>query len=107
MQNHYKIQTYIPESHLNILKENLNAVITPIFPHYDFVFSWYPVNGSWRPRADANPYQGEIGKIEEASEIKLEFTILESDLQNVFATIKKFHPYEQPVIEAFAVTSLF
>jgi len=103
MSGHFKVQTYIPESHLNLVKEELNKIITPIFPHYDFVFSWHPVNGSWRPLAGSNAYQGEIGKIEIATEMKLEFTIVESDLQNVFATIKKFHPYEQPVIEAFAV----
>ncbi len=104
MQNYFKVQTYVPQSHLQTLKEALNDVITPVFAGYDFVFTHYPVTGQWRPLAGAKPYQGQIGQIESAIEIKLEFTILANDLQSVFATIQKHHPYEKPVIEAFAVT---
>lgn len=103
MTTYHKVQTYIPESHLELLKTKLNDVITPLFAHYDFVFSWYPVNGSWRALPGSQPYQGEVGKIETAQEIKLEFTVLENDLLNVFAAIKSVHPYEQPVIESYEV----
>ncbi len=101
--SHSKVQTYVPVTHTAQLKDELNQVITPIFPGYDFVFTETAVTGSWRPLAGAQPFQGETGKIETAAEIKLEFTILNQDLQRVFATIRRFHPYEKPVIEAFAV----
>lgn len=100
---HYKIQTYIPHSHLENLKSELNRVVTPLYKNYDFVFSWQTVTGCWRALEGAKPFQGKIGEIETASEIKLEFTILKKDLDVVFQTIRAHHPYETPVIEAFEV----
>jgi len=103
LKSYYKVQTYVPESQVQTLKDALNAVITPIFSGYDYVFATYKVDGNWRPLAGSQAYQGQIGHIEHATEIKLEFTILETDLKIVFATLKKNHPYEKPVIEAFSV----
>src|SRR5688572_15946937 len=100
---YYKVQTFIPETHLQLLKDKLNEVITPLFCCYDYVFATSVVTGNWRALPGAHPHQGEIGKIEIAAELKLEFTILAKDLENVFATIQSYHPYEAPVIEAFAV----
>lgn len=101
--NLYKVQTYLPESHVTQMKDGLNEVITPIFEGYDYVFATTPITGSWRPLEGSNAFQGTLGKIETAPEIKLEFTINRQDINKVFDKIKELHPYEKPVIEAFEV----
>lgn len=77
----------------------VGQVMTPVFPLYDTVFTYYPVSGTWRPLFGASPFRGKIGRVEKAREIKLEMTVLPGDREAVVRKIKELHPYETPVIE--------
>ena len=61
------------------------------------------VRGSWRPLAGSRPYEGEIGKICEAEEAKVEFTCRKEIWEIAVQTIKKVHPYEKPVINVISL----
>ena len=99
----YRIICFIPENCVTTVKEAVNKNIEPLYPHYDFVFTEMKVQGSWRPLEGANPAEGEIGKICEASEIRLEFCCKEKNLRQAIEAVKKAHPYEEPVIDAVKV----
>lgn len=55
--------------------------------------------GTWTADKDANPHLGEVGKLQEIAEVKIEMQLDDKDLQNVLAAVKKVHPYEEVVID--------
>jgi hypothetical protein len=96
-----KIETFIPEEYVSSLREALNKIgALTVDGIYDYCMSVSKVKGSWRPLEGANPYNGEIGEICEAEEMKVEFTCRKEILKAAVETIKLVHPYEKPVINA-------
>jgi len=57
--------------------------------------------GTFRPLKGAQPFIGEQGVIERVGEARIETVVLKKDLKRVISTIKKVHPYEEPVIDVY------
>ena len=57
--------------------------------------------GRFKPLEGAEPAIGEIGKLEEVEEERIEFVCTEEKLQAVLAAIRKAHPYEEPAIDVW------
>lgn len=93
-----KIEVYIPEEYRDKLREALNNIGVLGVGNYDNVMSVTKVTGYWRPLKNANPFDGEINKLSEASEDKIEFDTDIKNVENAIKVIKKVHPYEEPVI---------
>ena len=59
--------------------------------------------GRFLPLAGANPAIGEVGKLEEVIEDRIE-TVCELDqVKNVIAAVKLVHPYEEPAIDVYPI----
>lgn len=97
----FKIETYVPCEALEKIKNALYECGFGKIGNYDCCLNWYEVNSSWRPINGANPYLGEIGKIELAKEYKLEFVCDKNRLKLAINTIKRNHPYEEVCINIF------
>lgn len=95
MQKTYKVETYIPKEALENIKNALYKLRVGKVGNYVNCMNWYEVNSSWEALDGANPYQGNIGEIEFATEYKLEFRCDEELLDKAIATIKSHHPYEE------------
>jgi|GEM_PF-334840 len=98
-----KLEIFIPTTHLEPLREALQSAGAGAFGNYDSTLSYSPVKGCWRPLAGANPYDGEIGKLCEEDEYKVEVNCPNEILQKVVDTIKAVHPYEEPVINVIPI----
>lgn len=59
--------------------------------------------GRFKPLESAKPAIGEIGKLEEVEEERIEFMCKAHCLDEVIVAIRNAHPYEEPVIEAWKV----
>lgn len=95
-----KIEIFIPETHLEILKETLRSCGAGHIGQYDSCMSYSRVTGTWRPLEGTNPYSGEHGLVSEEEEIKAEVTCRLEDLDMIIEAVKRIHPYEEPVINA-------
>ena len=95
----YKVAVSVPESHLQAVMDTLDGVVTPIYPGYDHVFSWWPVKGCWRPLEGSDPYDGTVGQISVADEVRVEFAVREEDLRDAVEAVVGSHPYEEPAID--------
>lgn len=95
-----KLEIFIPESHLKLLREALIQCDAGHIGNYDACMSYSHVIGTWRPLNGTRPYKGNEGVISEESEIKAEVTCKVSDVDSIIAAVKKIHPYEEPVINA-------
>jgi hypothetical protein len=62
--------------------------------------------GTWIADQDANPHLGEVGKVEEIEEVKIEMECSDEIIQKVIQAIKKVHPYEEVVIDVIKLESL-
>lgn len=94
-----KVESYIPESHIDELREKLNQIgALTIDEIYDNCMTTSKVTSYWRPLEGANPFLGEIGVLAREEELKIEFCCKENLMGKVIETIKKVHPYEKPVI---------
>ena len=101
----YKIGVNLPPEFLERMMDSVNDVMEPLYPKYDRTFMYWPVKGTWRPLPGADPYNGTIGEIETADEIRLEFAVKKKDLEIVLRTIAEVHPYEEPAVDVIPMLS--
>ncbi|MBR2255402.1 MAG: hypothetical protein IJ856_06310, partial [Candidatus Methanomethylophilaceae archaeon] len=95
----YKIAVFLPEEVLDETMEAVTSAITPLYPGYERVFSYYRVHSTWRSLEGSSPYNGEVDETTECEEIKLEFAVSEEDLPAAIAAVRSVHPYEEPAID--------
>lgn len=102
-----KIETYIPDSHVNQLRDKLNQIgALTIDDIYDNCITTSRVTSYWRPLEGANPFLGEIGVLAKEEEQKIEFCCNMDIMDKVIEVIKTVHPYEKPVINIIRLVSI-
>ena len=94
----FKLEIYIPESHVPALLEALAGAGAGVVGNYDHCASLSAVTGTWRPLPGARPYDGEVGRLQQAPEIKVETSCPAERIKDVLAAIRQAHPYEEPVV---------
>lgn len=92
-----KFEVFIPKDFVDELRKKVNAAGACRLGNYDNCLSYYSVTGYWRPLEGANPYLGEIGKIEKGKEMKVEFICKKEYMDAVIKAIRDVHPYEEPL----------
>ncbi len=101
----FKIVVFVPGNYMKTIMDNLSKEIDTLYPNYDYVFSYTDVEGTWRPIEGANPFDGEIGKIQYGNEKRLEFSLYEKDIKKAIKVVLQNHPYEEPVIDIYEFKS--
>ena len=89
----------IPPEFSDELMDEVTRSIEPLYPKYDRTFYTHPVKGTWRPLPGSDPYDGEIGKVQTADELRIEFAVREEYLQAAVEAVRRVHPYEEPAID--------
>lgn len=96
-----KIVVFVPQTHADIVRESIGNAGTGKIGNYSFcTFSSIGV-GRFKPESGANPYIGEIGKIELVNEERIETICDRENLQKVIESIKKVHPYEEIALDIY------
>lgn len=99
-----KIVVTVPETDADKLREAIgNADGGRIGNYTHCSFSVKGV-GRFKPEDGANPTIGEVGRLEEVVEERIEVTCEENKLNDVIAAIRKVHPYEEPAIDVYPIT---
>ncbi len=94
----YKIEIFIPEEYVPALREELAKAGAGRIGSYDHCLAYSLVHGSWRPLEGSNPYEGEVGKLSEGTEAKVEVNCPEENVAAALQATRRVHPYEQPLI---------
>ena len=103
----YKICFYVPESHLETVKEALFIAGAGRIGNYDRC-SWQCLGeGQFRPLAGSQPAIGQQGIVERVAEYKVELVCSNNDIQAAVATLKTSHPYEEPAYDVFEISDKF
>lgn len=94
-----KLEIFIPETHLEPLREALCSVDAGHIGRYDCCLSYSRVTGCWRPLEGATPWIGQIGEISSEPELKVEVTCRTERVEETLEAVRRVHPYEEPVID--------
>lgn len=95
----YKICVYIPESHLDVVKQAMFDAGAGHIGHYD-ACAWQVLGqGQFRPQIKSNPFIGKEGQIEHVAEYRVEMICPEAKLKTVISALKNSHPYEEPAYD--------
>ena len=97
----YKICVYIPESHLQKVKDALFAAGAGRMGHYDSCCWQVKGEGQFRPLQGSAPYIGQQGIVETVKEYKIELVCEDGFIQVAIAAMKKAHPYETPAYDVW------
>lgn len=90
-----KILVFCPQSHLERVRTALfNAGAGQIgnYSHCSFTSEG---TGTFKANAEAKPFLGEVGKLHQEPEVKLELVFDQAIEKNVLSALKLAHPYEE------------
>ena len=88
----HKIVVYVPLTHTDAVREAIGTAGGGKLGKYSFCsFSTRGI-GRFKPEEGANPHIGQVGKLEEVEEERVEVTWDTREVGNVIAEIKRVHP---------------
>lgn len=93
-----KLEIFVPEAYAMKIFEALANIGVGKVGNYDHCFAIHPVRGYFRPLPGADPFDGEIGKISETAEYKIEVNCRRELVNEALTVIRNVHPYEEPVV---------
>ena len=98
-----KLVTYIPESHLEVVRNAIFDAGAGVIGNYDNCGFSTPGTGSFKASEKANPFVGERGKLHFEKEIRFE-TILYSHLKDkIISALISAHPYEEVAYDIYTL----
>jgi hypothetical protein len=97
----YKLCFYVPQSHLESVKQALFAVGAGRIGNYDSCCWQVLGQGQFRPLAGSEPFIGNQDVVEVVAEYKVEMVLADNCVANVIACLKSAHPYEEPAYDVW------
>jgi hypothetical protein len=95
LSENVKLIVYVPQSHADQVRQAIGDAGSGVIGNYSHCSFTTQGVGRFKPLKGANPSIGEVGKLEEVIEEKIE-TLLHKDLvPKVLDAIKEVHPYEE------------
>jgi hypothetical protein len=102
-EKRYKLVVFAPEGYADKIREAMGNAGAGKIGNYSHCFFTTKGIGTFKPLDGANPVIGEIGKIEEVKEDRIETVCEPGRLNDVIKAIKKVHPYEEPAIDVYLI----
>ena len=99
----YKLIVYVPVAEAENMRNVMADAGAGKMGNYDNCSFSIRGTGRFRPLAGANPSIGQIDKLEEVEEERIETVVTEDLLKQVLAAVNKNHPYEEPATEVYAL----
>lgn len=101
-----KLCFYVPESHLESVKQAVFAAGAGKIGNYDSCCWQTAGEGQFRPMSGADPFLGQQGKLEKVIEYKVELVCENALLVPVLAALRDAHPYEEPAFDVIELMSV-
>ena len=103
MTKKYKLTFTVPVTNADAVRQAIGEAGAGKLGNYSFcTFSTRGI-GRFKPEQGANPTIGEVGKLEETEEEKVECQVGSEVLDAVLAALKKAHPYEEVAYDVWVL----
>lgn len=99
--NNVKIVVFVPESHVDIVREAIGKAGAGKIGNYTFCSFSSKGIGRSKPGEGAHPAIGEVGKLGSVQEERIEVVCDRGLLKDVMAAIKNVHPYEEVALDIY------
>lgn len=97
----FKIITFVPVKDAQKVRKAMGDGGAGVLGKYHHASFSTRGTGRFIPEAGAKPAIGEIGKLEEVEEEKIEVVCTKGKVKAVVAAIRKTHPYEEIPLEIY------
>lgn len=102
----YKLCFYVPESHLEPVKQAVFSAGGGQMGDYDSCCWQVLGQGQFRPRQGANPFIGKMGELERVAEYRVELVCRDELIREVVAALRAAHPYEEPAFDVWQLADI-
>ena len=99
----HKLTVYIPESHLEQVKDALFAAGAGRYNNYDRVCWQTKGEGQFRPLENSQPHIGQLNTVERVEEYLVEMICDDQHLAAALQALKEAHPYEEPAFATWEI----
>jgi hypothetical protein len=106
MSSLYKIEFYVPASHLEIVKNALFGAGAGRVGPYEHCAWQTEGRGQYRPLQGSSPFRGEAGKVETVEEYKVELVCEEEFIAVARKALLESHPYESAAYSILKIESI-
>jgi dinuclear metal center YbgI/SA1388 family protein len=96
-----KIVVFIPENHLNVVREAMSQAGAGVIGNYNECSFELRGQGTFRPNWEARPLLGEVDRFETVAETRLEMIANQKNLSRIIKAIYTNHPYEEPAVDVY------
>ena len=100
-----KLEIFVPQEHALKIRDELAKIGVGVIGNYDHCVAITPVRGFFRPMEGANPFEGEVGKISEVAEYKVEVNCKRELVNEAIKVIRSVHPYGEPLINVILLAN--
>ncbi|MFA3126822.1 NGG1p interacting factor NIF3 [Acinetobacter pittii] len=101
-----KLIYYVPDSHLESTKQAIFSAGAGGIGNYEHCAWQVKGIGQFKPVKGADPYIGELGKLEQVDEWRVETIVIEANAKAVAKALKASHPYEEPAFEFIQIIEI-
>ncbi|MDO3384008.1 Nif3-like dinuclear metal center hexameric protein [Gilvimarinus algae] len=102
----YKFVFFVPDSHLETVKEAVFAVGAGRIGDYDRCCWQVAGKGQFRPLAGANPFSGTHGELTRASEWRVEMVCADECIKAAREALIQAHPFEEPAYDIWRLADV-
>jgi len=99
----YRLNFYVPASHLEQVKTALFAMGAGRFKGYDCCCWQVLGEGQFRPLPGSQPFLGVTAKLEKVAEYKVEMICEDELIKAALQTLIDAHPYEEPAFDVYRI----
>jgi hypothetical protein len=93
-----KLEIFVPQEYALKVRDHLAKIGVGQIGSYDHCVAISAVQGYYRPLPGSNPFDGEIGRIQETIESKVEVNCKRELVNEALQVIRRVHPYEEPLV---------
>ena len=102
----YKFCFYVPETHVEIVKEAVFATGAGRIGDYE-ACCWQTLGqGQFRPLEGSNPFLGKHGRVEQVAEFKVEMVCDDHLIEAAIDALFEAHPYEEPAYDVILLEDI-
>lgn len=96
-----KLVVYVPQTHADVVRKAMGEAGAGLVGDYKHCSFSVKGIGRYIPLVKAHPAIGQIGKLEEVDEERIETVCYKKDLDKIIKAIKKVHPYEEVALDVY------
>lgn len=101
-----KIAFFVPQSHLDVVKEALFAAGAGKIGNYDKCCWQVLGQGQFRAQQGSRPFIGSVGHLEVLEEYRVEMVCEDALVRTAIDGLKNAHPYEEPAYEVYSLLNI-